>query len=151
MSSPSIVVLDTPRDAIAEYSEENAVLLAQVLAAAPRPDALREEVAGHCDDAVRLSVLHALLIADKDPAERLRARIARRQEAILALDHAELHFTIQARQAEDVRARQLADALRHATKTTRSQLGVEIDELARRHDEETALRESVSFITRRRA
>lgn len=140
-----------PRDTVDEYSEHSAVVLAQTLASAPRPDVLREQVAAHCDDAVRLSVLHALLMADTDPAERLRQRIARRKEAMLALDHAELHFSFVARSARDVASRQLADALRHTTKASRSQLALEIDELSRRHEAEVSLRAAVSRITRRSA
>ncbi|MBP0483162.1 hypothetical protein [Sagittula salina] len=145
----AVIALDSPRDALAEYSEEGAVRLAQNLAASQRPDVLREDIAAHCDDAVRLSVLHALLAADADPGERLCARIARRQEAMLALDHAELHFTMQARRAGDVRARQLADALRHAAKSTRAALATEIDALSLRHEEEEALRATLSRATRR--
>lgn len=145
MTDPNIVPLDMSRLG----SEEAAIHLAQRLADAPRPDTLREDVAAHCDDAARLGVLHALLLADADPEDRLRARIARRREAMLALDHAELHFTILSRRAEDVHARQLADALRHASKSTRSQLGQEIDDLTRRHADDRSLCTAVSGMTRK--
>ncbi|GAA4221279.1 hypothetical protein GGQ68_000222 [Sagittula marina] len=140
-----------PVDSAHTCSEEAAVHLAQRLSVANRPDTLREDVAAHCDDAARLGVLYALLMSDCGPEERLYARIARRREAMLALDHAELHFSMQARQASDVLSRQLADAMRHAAKSGRQQLSQEIDDLSHRHAEEAALRDSLSGMTRRSA
>lgn len=152
-SSPasSLVSLDAARAAPAAYSEADAVVLAQSLAAAERPDLLREEIAAHCDDAIRLGLLHKLLLTDQKPEERLQGRVARRREAILALDHAELHFAMRARAAEDIQTRQLADALRHASRAAQSQLKQEIEDLTFRHTEEERLRASLSGVTKRRA
>ncbi|MFW2588459.1 hypothetical protein [Sagittula sp. SSi028] len=140
-----------PIDAVHPSSEEEAVHLAQRLAAAPRPDALREIIADHCDDAVRLGVLHALVTSTAGPDERMRRRIARRREALLALDHAELHFTIAGRQADSQRDRQLCDAMCHCTKSARVQITREIVDLKQRHEEDSALRAELSRLTRKPA